>query len=85
MSDWLGVKAGVWIIESSRRIQVAFEQQEGELVPQGARMLGSGVLKTGGPEQAFLGELMGPPGPRVPRCPTSTPAENWWALPSAAR
>ena len=71
MSDRLGVKAGACIFESSRKIEVDFEQREGGLVPQGALESGPGVLKTGGPEQAFLEDLNGPPFPRVPRCSKS--------------
>ena len=62
-----------------------FEKREGELVPQGARMQSLLEQKTGGPEQAFLEELKGPPAPRVPRRPTSKPVETWWAQLSAAR
>ena len=36
-----------------------FEKREGELVPQGARMLSFLEQKTGGPEQAFLGGIDG--------------------------
>ena len=79
------MKAGACIFESTRKIEVDFEKREGELVPQGARMLRRREMKTGGPEQAFLGDLNGPPIPRVPRCSKSKPTDSWWAEPSAAR